>query len=209
MTYSALDSPGCMVFAEDRRREGGAKMDNKQESLELEYNIAAKGELEVAMGVINNFAAAISNADLKATLLLPTLCMGIASVYSQEDTIRATFTTPLPVGFVAAVLFVVLLLSILAAFGFLAATLTPRMTVPTGGLNSFAISSFTPKPWTEKTMPTRQGMDELCTQAWHQADALASIATSKFRYFRSALRCSYAALVAFLGWIGIMSLLLG
>jgi hypothetical protein len=170
-------------------------------------HLAAAEELEIALRTVSNFMASISNADTKAGLLIPALGVGVGGIYSQAPAIRASLAGHTPLGIAGLLLLAVLLCSVLAALVFLTATLIPRTTSPAGGPNLFAFPSF---PHLRRATPRRfEGTPtiDLCSQAWEQAEVLASIAATKYRRLRTAMRWSCLALLAFLGWTAIMPFL--
>ncbi|MFR9730271.1 Pycsar system effector family protein [Saccharopolyspora sp. MS10] len=164
--------------------------------------LTAEQELDVALRTASDFRGSIAGADAKAGLLIPALGVGIGGAGNA-------IAAPSAGAWATAISLVLLGLVLTSALGALLsviAVLTPRTPAPAGKPNLFAFPTFQPLRAAEDC---RRAQPELCAQAWRQAETLARIANTKYLRLRTALRCSCAALLAFLVWTALRPLLAG
>lgn len=158
--------------------------------------LTAQDDLVVALHAIDDFGRSIQGADTKAGALAAVLGLMIGSLVNDIADGRAALLTGAHLRGASGVTFLIFMICMLASGVALGLTQVPRLRT-TAGTCRLAFPSYARIGLGART----ESCGRLNEEAWRQAEVLAGIAMTKFRYLRIALIATGASVVGFLCWL--------
>jgi hypothetical protein len=154
-------------------------------------------DLTLALHAVLDFGRWIRNADGKAALLAGVHGFILTGALSQAMQIRATLRGEGNLANAAFVVFAILAAAVLVSLGYLLATQLPRLSPPQGGSR---LAFPTAAVLAHRTLASRTTVADRRDEAWREAASLARIALAKYRLLRRAMLAGFVAVLAFVTW---------
>lgn len=162
-----------------------------------------EGDLDDAHKAIDAFRGWINNADTKAGLLSAGVAALVAGVTQQRTALGLALSPNSAKTYVALAVLIIWLSAIIVVVTALGFSLIPRLDAPPTS-NRFAFPTVARWDWSI----TPADRETAAGEAWAEARVLAIIASNKFRGLKVAFPAFGVALVLFLAWTCVGSILI-
>lgn len=164
-------------------------------------SLTAQDDLVVALHSIDDFGRSIQGADTKAGAFAAVLGLMLGSLVNDIADGRAVLLASANLHGAAGITFLVFMICMVGSGVALGLTQVPRLRTAVGR-SRLAFPSFA-KGGDWAPAVTRGRLND---EAWRQAEVLAGIAMTKFKYLRVALITTGVSVLGFLAWLVLCSI---